>query len=102
MKLRLVALLALAITAWGSVPQAQDTRQFYLSPIDGSADTEIGWHARCLGLPGAGNIDLRPWGVDAFLCASNNLPADMTGVEQIGSSLRSAIGGWKGALDAKF
>lgn len=94
--------VVLVLPLWGSTPQAQDTRQFYLSPIDGSADTELGWHSRCLHMPGAGNIDLRPWGVDAFLCASNDLPADMTGVEQIGASFRSALGGRKGSLNAKF
>lgn len=103
MQRAICALLAcVGLLVWGSVPQAQDTRQFYLSPIDGSADTEIGWHSRCLGIPGSGNIDLRPWGVDAFLCASNDLPEDMTGVEQIGASFRSALGGRKGALSTKF
>ena len=102
MKIRLVVLLALAIAAWGSVPQAQDIRQFYLSPLDGSAATEIGWHSRCLGMPGYGNIDLRPWGVDAFLCASNDLPSDMTGVEQLGASLKSSLGEKKGSLNTKF
>lgn len=101
MKIRVVVLLALAITAWGSVPQAQDTRQFYLSPIDLSPDPEIGFHSRCLRMPGAGNIDLRP-DVDAFLCASTDLPADMTGVEQIGASYKSALGSRKGVLNAKF
>lgn len=101
MKIRVVVLLALAITAWGSSPHAQDTRQFYLSPIDLSPDPEIGFHSRCLRMPGAGNIDLRP-DVDAFLCASNDLPVDMTGVEQIGASYKSSLGAKKGALNAKF
>ena len=97
-----VILAFVGLLAWGSVPQAQDTRQFYLSPIDGVANTEKGQYSRCLGMPGYGNVDLRPWGVDAFLCASNDLPANMTGVEQIGASFKSALGGKKGALNAKF
>lgn len=99
----LFALLAfVGLLVWGSVPQAQDTRQFYLSPIDGSGTEADAWHSRCLGMPGAGNIDLRPYGVNAFLCASNDLPADMAGVEQIGASYKSALGGKKGALNAIF
>lgn len=102
MKLKLLALCVLAVLAWSDTPHTQETRYFYLSPLDGSADTEIGWHSRCLSMPGAGNIDLRPWGVDAFLCASNALPADMTGVEQIGESYKSALGAKKAALNTKF
>ena len=102
MRLKLIALCAVAVLALSDVPHTQETRYFYLSPLDGSADTEIGWHSRCLGIPGAGNIDLRPWGVDAFLCASSELPKDMTGVQEIGASLRSSLGGRKGGLDAKF
>lgn len=99
----LCALLAfVGLLVWGSVPQAQDTRQFYLSPIDGAGTESDPWHSRCLGMPGYGNINLRPWQVDAFLCASNDLPADMTGVEQIGASFKSALGGKKGALNSKF
>lgn len=101
MKSKLAALLMLACLAWGSVPQAQDIRQFYLSPVDGSGAESDPYHSRCLGLPGAGNIDLRP-DVDAFLCASTDLPADMNGVEQIGASLKSSLGGRKGALDTTF
>jgi len=101
MPIRLIVLLALAITVWGSAPQAQDTRQFYLSPIDGAGTESDPWHSRCLGMPGYGNIDLRP-DVDAFLCASNDLPANMTGVEQIGASYKSALGAKKGALNTKF
>lgn len=99
----LCALLAfVGLLVWGSIPQAQDTRQFYLSPIDGAANTETGQYSRCLGMPGYGNIDLRPWGVEAFLCTSNDLPKDMTGVQQIGASLRSALGARKGELDVTF
>lgn len=98
----LCALLAFAgLLVWGSVPQAQDTRQFYTTPIDGAGTEADPWHSRCLGMPGYGNIDLRP-DVNAFLCASNDLPANMTGVEQIGASFKSALGGKKGALNAKF
>lgn len=98
----IAACLLLVLPLWGSVPQAQDTRQFYTTPIDGAGTEADPWHSRCLGMLGAGNIDLRPWGVDAFLCASNTLPVDMTGVELIGSSLRSALGAKKGSLNTKF
>lgn len=97
------ALLAfVGLLVWGATPQAQDTRQFYLSPVDGSGTESDPWHSRCVAMQGMGNIDLRPYGVDAFLCASNDLPKDMTGVEQIGASYKSALGGRKGALNAKF
>lgn len=96
-----VAWFVLTFAGWFGFLQAQDTRQFYTTPVDGAGTESDPWHSRCLGMPGAGNIDLRPE-IDAFLCASNDLPADMTGVEQIGASFKSAIGGRKGALNAKF
>ncbi len=97
------ALLAfMGLLVWGSVPQAQDTRQVYLTPVDGSGTDADPWRSRVRDIPGAGCIDLRPYAVDAFLCASNDLPADMTGVEQIGASYKSALGKKKGALSAKF
>lgn len=102
MKWKLLVLCFLVVLAWSDVPHTQETRQFYLSPVDGSGTEADPWHSRCLGMAGAGNIDLRPYGVDAFLCASTDLPADMTGVEQIGASLRSSLGARKGGLDAKF
>lgn len=71
---------------WSSAPEAQPTRFVYLSPIDGAGTEEDLYHSRCLGLAGAGNVDLRPWGINRFLCASNVLPADMTGVQQLGSA----------------
>lgn len=96
MKLRLVVLLALAVTAWGSAPQAQDARQFYLSPIDGAGTDADPWRSRCVG-----GIDLRPFvGIDYFLCASTGLPGDTTGVEQLGASAKSSIASKKGALAA--
>ena len=102
MRRRLILLLALGMLVSVAGPQAQDTRQVYLSPIDGSGTEADPWHSRCVGLPGAGNIDLRPYGVDAFLCASNSLPADMTGVDQIGASFKSSLGARKAALNAKL
>lgn len=96
MKLRLVVLLALAVTAWGSAPQAQDARQFYLSPIDGAGTDADSWRSRCVG-----GIDLRPFvGIHYFLCASTGLPVDTTGVEQLGASAKSSIASKKGALAA--
>ena len=99
--MRLLGAIFLLILVTVAAPQAQDTRQFYLSPVDGTGTELDPFRSRCLGLPGGGNIDLRP-DVDAFLCASNALPGDLTGVEVIGASLSGALGGKKNALDATF
>lgn len=99
---RMFVLLVLSVLAWSDAPYSQETRQVYLSPIDGAGTEADPWHSRCLGLPGAGNIDLRPWGIDAFLCASNDLPANLTGVEQIGASMKSSLGARKSGLNARF
>lgn len=80
---------------WCAASFSQDTRQFWLSPKDLVGDS---FQARCLGMAGAGAIDLTPYGIDRFLCASNALPSDMTGVTQIGSSLSSSLGARKAAL----
>lgn len=101
MRQKRLAICVLAVLALSDVPYTQEVRQVYLSPVDGAGTEADPWHSRCVGMPGAGNIDLRP-DVDAFLCASADLPADMTGVEQIGASYQSALGGKKGALNAKF
>lgn len=98
---RMFVLLVLSVLAWSDAPYSQETRQVYLSPIDGAGTEADPWHSRCLGMPGAGNIDLRPE-VDAFLCASAELPKDMTRVEPIGASLKSSLGGRKGTLDTTF
>lgn len=89
----LAAFIGLLI--WCAAPHAQDTREHWLSPKDLVGDS---FQARCLGMADAGAIDLTPFGVDMFWCASAALPADMTGVIQIGSSLSSALGARKGAL----
>lgn len=79
-----------------SIPHAQDTRQFYLSPIDGAGTDADPWRSRC-----DRGIDLRPFiSINYFLCASNALPPDTTGVVQIGASAKSAITGRKAALVA--
>lgn len=92
------ALLAfVSLLVWGTVPQAQDTREHWLSPKDLVGDS---FQARCLGMADAGAIDLTPYGVEMFWCASASLPANMTGVLQIGSSLSSALGARKGPLVA--
>lgn len=98
---RMFVLLVLSVLAWSDAPYSQETRQVYLSPIDGAGTEADPWHSRCLGMPGAGNIDLRPE-VDAFLCASAELPKDMTRVEPIGASLKSSLGGRKGTLNTTF
>lgn len=84
---RLLILIALTLTCWASVPHAQVPRPTYLSPIDGSGTDADPFRSRCLDIAGKGNIDLRPWGINRFLCASNALPTNMTGVGQLGSSL---------------
>lgn len=78
---------------WSSTPEAQPTRFVYLSPIDGAGTEEDAYHSRCRGLAGAGNIDLRPWGINRFLCSSNVLPADMTGVQQLGDNAKERMTG---------
>lgn len=101
MKIRFTMFIIIGILAWWSIPQAQDTRQFWISPVEGSGTDADPYHSRCLGMAGAGNIDLRPE-IDGFLCASNTLPANMTGVEQLGASYKSALGSKKSSLEAKF
>lgn len=97
----LCALLAfVGLLVWGSVPQAQDTRQHWLSPKDGAGTETDAYRARCLGMVDGAAYDLTPHGVNMFWCASADLPANMTGVIQIGPSLASALGGRKGALAA--
>lgn len=78
---------------WSSAPEAQPTRYTYLSPIDGAGTEEDSYHSRCMGLAGYGHIDLRPWGINRFLCASNVLPADMTGVHELGSATKERMTG---------
>ncbi len=78
---------------WSSAPDAQPTRFVYLTPIDGSGTDADPYRSRCLEMAGAGNIDLRPWGIDRFLCASNILPANTTGVAELGSAKNERMTG---------
>lgn len=72
---------------WVSVPGVSSAFT-YTAPIDGPGDEEQGYWPRCLGLPGAHSIDLRPFiGVDRHLCVSDVMPEDMTGVEVLGDRL---------------
>lgn len=98
---RVFAALLILLVAGASVPQAQGPLHVYVSPVDGDPTTELGYHSRCLGMAGSGNIDLRP-DVDGFLCSSNELPDDLTGVEILGASLKGSLGAKKSELDAKF
>lgn len=100
MRWKLIALCVLAVLAWSDAPHTQETRQFYLSPIDGAGTEADPWHSRALGMPDAGCVDLRPYGFSRFLCASTDLPANTTGVIQIGASQRSALGARKAVLEA--
>lgn len=88
---RLLVLLSLLLATWASAPQAQTTRYVYLTPVDGSGAENSPYHSRCLGMPGKGNIDLRGMGINRFLCASDTLPADMSGVVQLGLSLTAEL-----------
>lgn len=90
LKLGLIA-LALGLGLWVTLPEAQTTRFVYLTPVDGAGTDTNPYRSRCLGMIGSGNIDLRPWGINRFLCASDVLPSDTTGVIQLGSSLSESM-----------
>lgn len=95
----LVLLLFLSVFCWDSVPHAQDARQFYLVPRDGAGTDADPFRARCQNLAGKGVHDLTPYGIPRFLCASDSLPANMTGVVQLGASLSTNITAIKPALN---
>lgn len=86
---QILSIAALVLTCWASAPQAQVTRYVYLSPIDGDGSDATPFISRCVGekVRGAGNIDLRPWGINRFLCASDDLPANTTGLVRLGDAL---------------
>lgn len=85
---------------WSSAPEAQPTRFIYVTPVDGAGTDADPYRSRCLGMESAGNIDLRP-DIDGFLCGSNTLPADMKGVQQLGSTVKERMTGpRKAALEA--
>lgn len=100
MKLKLFAICVVAILALSDTSSTQETRQFYLSPIDGSGTEADPWHSRALGMPDAGCVNLKPYGFSRFLCASPDLPADTTGIIQIGASRGSALGARKAIIEA--
>lgn len=60
----------------------------YLTPTDGDGSEANTFRSRCLNLPGKGNV---PLGNGWWVCVSNTLPADMTGVIMISSSLKGAV-----------
>lgn len=91
--LKHLVIIGLVLLVWVTFPSAQTTRYIYVSPIDGSGTDSDPYHSRCYGMPGSANIDLRPWGRNGFLCASDSLPANMTGVRQLGSALNETITG---------
>jgi hypothetical protein len=92
---QLLAILLISLVCWASTPQAQVTRYVYLTPVDGSGTDADPYISRCLRekLAGRGNIDFREVGINRFLCASDTLPADMTGVQELGTSLRARMTG---------
>jgi hypothetical protein len=92
--MRILIVLLLLMT-WASVPTAQVPRNVYVTPVDGSGTDIDPYRSRCFRMVGAGNIDLRPWGINRWLCASDVLPQDMTGVLQIGASLNDSLTGVK-------
>lgn len=74
--------------------KAQDTRFFYLAPIDGTGAESDPFRYRCRKLDGRGMIDLRPdikVATGRVLCASNSLPSNMSGVLQLASSFTGTI-----------
>ncbi len=83
---------------WSSAPEAQPTRFIYVTPVDGAGTDADPYHSRCMGMDGYGHIDLRTWGIDRFLCASNILPADMTGVAELGSAKNERMTGPRKAV----
>lgn len=88
---RILILAGLLLTCWAATPTAQPTRFVYLTPVDGAGTDADPYQSRCHGMPHAGNIDLRPLGIDRWLCASDTLPADLTGVQQLGSALGERV-----------
>ena len=86
---RQLLIVLFALLCWASAPQAQVTRYVYLSPIDGDGSDATPFISRCVGekVRGTGNIDLRPWGVNRFLCASDDLPVNTTGLVRLGDAL---------------
>lgn len=90
---KFAVLLLLAVLVGPAVPQAQVSRFVYVTPIDGSGTDDDPYRSRCLSerLAGRGNIDLTPYGINRFLCTSTVLPADMTGVQQLGNSLSAKL-----------
>lgn len=92
--MKIILLLMSALLMWASVPLAplaQAVRNVYLSPVDGSGTDSDPYRSRCVSMAGAGNIDLRPLGIARFLCASDTLPPDMTGVLLLGDSLKGTL-----------
>lgn len=88
---------------WSSAPEAQVTRHVYLTPVDGAGTDADPYRSRCEAeaLPNRGNIDLRDAGINRFLCASDVLPTDMTGVQELGSAKGARMTGpRKTALEA--
>lgn len=99
--LRLIGCLLIVFLSVASSPQAQVTRYVYVTPVDGAGTDADPYHSRCWTMPNMGNVDLRPWGINRFLCASDTLPADTTGILQLGTSLKGTLsGGTKTALVA--
>lgn len=94
------ALLLLMLLLVPTAAHVQTPRFVYLSPIDGSGTDADPYHSRCWDLPGSGNIDLRPWGINRWVCASDALPNDSTGVERLGDALDERLTvGRKATLD---
>lgn len=84
---KLLALLLLAFL-YTSTPQAQVNRFVYVTLVDGSGTETDPFRSRCESerLANRGNVDLRPYGWNRFLCASDVLPTNLTGVQRIGDS----------------
>lgn len=89
---KLIFLVSLvACLSWWVIPNAQVAKPVYVSPVDGTGTDDDPFRSRCLGLPGAGNIDLSPWGIQRYICTSDVLPSDTRGIIQLGDSLRASL-----------
>lgn len=88
--------LALGLLGPDRANLAQEVRYYYLSPLDGLGTDADPFRSRCVDLPGAGNIDLRPdptMSTGYMLCASASLPANQTGVILLSTNKQGRVTG---------
>lgn len=88
---RLLYLLFIVLLWPSAQPDAQVARHVYLSPIDGSGTDADPFRSRCLLDAGAGSVDLRPLGINRFVCAADALPSDQTGIITLGNQMNANL-----------